>query len=169
MGIISTRLFSLCLRTFSVHKVDIILLMISALTPMLLVALRCMILFHLTHRVLAIIGSTRMGCHGIPVPKDPPLGTFHRISFLCRQVTCTSTVLRYRTPVRVGKWLGVQSHSSIARAFSEGGPRGIIHDSGEPGNGSDAQCSNVAKKPFSDRTRGVRRGRGSIRASEKWG
>ena len=32
-----------------------------------------------THDVLAIIGSTRIGCHGIVVsPEDPPLGTFHR-------------------------------------------------------------------------------------------
>jgi len=36
-----------------------------------------------THDVLAIIGSTRIGCHGIVVsPEDPPLGTFHRIILL---------------------------------------------------------------------------------------
>ena len=34
---------------------------------------------HFTCCVWAIFGSTRVGCHGIPVPpEDPPLGTLHR-------------------------------------------------------------------------------------------
>jgi len=33
------------------------------------------------NRVLANIGSTPIGCHGIPVPPEgPPLGSFHRIN-----------------------------------------------------------------------------------------
>ena len=37
--------------------------------------------FHFTQGVLAIISSTRIGCHGTPVsPEDPSLGTFHRNS-----------------------------------------------------------------------------------------
>jgi len=36
------------------------------------------IIHHITV-VLAILGSTPIGCHGIPVsPEDPPLGTLHR-------------------------------------------------------------------------------------------
>jgi len=45
--------------------------------------------------------------------------------------------------IRVGKWLGVQSRRSIARAFSGGRDIGIIHDGGEPGDGSDAQYPNT--------------------------
>ena len=45
------------------------------------VSLPTSVLFHPTLVVLAIPGSTPIGCNGIPVPpEDPPLGTLHRNS-----------------------------------------------------------------------------------------